>query len=179
MHKTRDGKHIVNCNMSFEEIYLKYYNMLYRFAYHYIMSDDAEDIVQDIFAKIYENMDDLPSNDKIKSYLYSATKNSCLNYLRKLKIIDNNKDKLIETIFHYSNEYLEDDEAIDIEVQSCISKLPKQQRVILKLKIEGKSYKEISEILQISQGTVNTHINRAYKYIKENFTLVFLLIFRL
>ena len=177
IRKRVDEKCGVNCNISFEEIYMIYYNGLYRFAYHYIMNEDAEDIVQDIFTKVYENMDKLLDEDKIKSYLYSATKNSCLNYLRKLKIIDGNKDKLIETIFHYSNEYLDDGEAVDLEMQSCISKLPEQQKIILKLKIEGRSYKEISEILNISQGTVNTHVNRAYKYIKDNFAFVFLFIY--
>ena len=172
-----DNKYEVNSNMSFEEIYMKYYNGLYRFAYHYIMNDDAEDIVQDIFAKIYENMDKLPSQDKIKSYLYNATKNNCLNYLRRLKIIDRNEDKLIEAIFYYSKEYSYDAEIVDVEMQSCISKLPEKQKLILKLKIEGKSYKEISEILKITQGTVNTHINRAYKYIKDNFVFISLLLF--
>lgn len=161
----------------FETLYRLYYRDLYRFAYNYIMSRDAEDIVQEVYVKFYENRKNLPLDIDIKSYLYSSTKNSCLNFLRHLNVVDKSKTKLAEVILSYSDELSDEDNERYHKVKECLNKLSEQQQNILRLKAEGYDYKEIGEKLNISPVTVKTHVVRAYKFIRKSIFFLISLFF--
>lgn len=156
----------------FKKFYLLYFNRLYRFAYHYVMSEDAEDIVHDVFLKIYENVDKIPEDMSFNSYMFTSVKNSCLNYLRHKNVVDKNQDKLLEVMF-YTGEELNDDTDMVNRVKQCLMDLPDKQRIILEMKFRGYDYNFIAKTLNITIGTVNTHINRAYKFIRNK--ILFLL----
>ncbi|MDR2131655.1 MAG: RNA polymerase sigma-70 factor [Odoribacteraceae bacterium] len=158
-------------NEAFDRIYMLYFNALYRFAYRLILSPDAEDLVQEVFVNLYEKRLTLPGDTPLKPYLYAATRNRCMNYLRHLDIRDKNKEKLVESIVFSADH--DTGEEITERVNACISKLSAQQQLILRLHAEGMSYRQIAEKLNISTGTVNTHVSRAYLHFKKFFAFVF------
>lgn len=160
----------------FEQVYMLYFNELYRFAYHYIMSDDAQDIVQETFVKIYNNQSLLLEASNIRAYLYRMVKNGCIDYLKHLNVQNKHQDGLVDMIlFNISYE----DNDLSEKVKDCVSSLPDKQKLIISLRLEGKSYGEISQILNISEGTVNTHVHRAYKFIKNNYLVIYLVLSQL
>ncbi len=165
--KVKHGTLAIEREEHFNSVYMLYYNELYRFAYHYVMCPHAEDIVQDVFLKLYEKSYTIKDSSHLKSYLYSAVKNRCIDYMRKLKIEDAKRQKLIE-VFVYCEDPLGDTEEFDTveKLNQLINILPEQQQKILQLKAEGKEYHEIAEILNISSGTVNIHVSRAYKTLR-------------
>lgn len=136
------------------------------------MSEDAEDIVHDVFLKIYENVDKIPEDMSFNSYMFTSVKNSCLNYLRHKNVVDKNQDKLLEVML-YTGEELNDDTDMVNRVKQCLMDLPDKQRIILEMKFRGYDYNFIAKTLNITIGTVNTHINRAYKFIRNK--ILFLL----
>lgn len=159
-------------NEQFEHIYMLHFNELYRFAYHYIMSDDAEDLVQEVFLKLY-NGKFLPSEtNNLRAYLYKMTKNSCIDYLKHIDVQNKHQDQLIDSILMNLNYGEEDEPALINKVTDCLLSLPQKQKEIIKLRLDGKSYDEIAQLLNISVGTVNTHVNRAYKFIKNNYSFM-------
>ena len=92
-----------------------YYEKLYLFAEKFIYdSDKAHDIVQDIFVRLWENAGKLDIKSSVKSYLFSSTKNGCLNYLRDLEIEDRNNRKYAEAyIESYNIDMVEEEEILD------------------------------------------------------------------
>lgn len=156
----------------FESIYLLYFNELYRFAFHYTMSEDAKDIVQEVFVKMYDGRDKIESNTNIRAYLYRLTKNRCIDYLKHLSVRNKHQDDIINYMLNDAD-YEEQNEMDAQKREKSISSLPDMQRKIIKLRLEGKSYQEISELLTITPGSVNTHINRAYKKIKKDCYVLF------
>lgn len=159
--------------VAFEFIYKSYYSDLLRFANSYTMDKNlAEDIVHDIYSKLWESADSLPEITNIKSYLFTVTKNSCLNYFKHLGVIDKNQDKVVEAII-FSDTYNYIDEEMEARVQKCLEMLPVAQQMIMKMRyMENKSYSEIASELEISTETVHTHIKRAFGFFRANFNYI-------
>ncbi len=160
---------IVQGKYEFEELYMTYFESLYRFAYHYVMCEEAKDIVQDVFIQFYENENKLPEDTNVLGYLLTATRNRCMNFLRHQDIVDKHEERLVETIISWNSECAEEHAELSKEIERCMSLLSTQQQQIIRLKSEGKAYREIAEKLNISEGTVNTHVARAYKIFRDNF----------
>lgn len=161
--------------VAFETFYKLYFAEIWSFAAHYVLSKEiARDIVQDSFVHIFNNRKSIDPKQTLKGYLYTIVKNRCLNHLRSYKIADSNKAGLIEAIvFSNTSEY--DDELME-RVESCKRQLSEQQQRIITMKIEGRSYLEIAEVLGIKVSTVSVHIKRTYKFIRDN-TLIINMIF--
>lgn len=157
-------------------LYEKYFSSLNRFSFHIVMREESKDIVHDIFSKLWENRKSLPKDINIKSYLYTAIKNRSLDYLKHNGIKDKNQKKLIEALIFIQESWREEeDERLFDKLMSCVEKLPQQQFKIVKLKIEGKSYQEISDELNISTRTVNSHMMKIYNFIRDNLHFITLL----
>jgi RNA polymerase sigma-70 factor (ECF subfamily) len=163
---------------AFETIFKRYYPGLSRFARAYLMNRAlAEDIVQDAFTALWARASSLPPATRLKHYLYSAVKHACFDYLKHLRVVDANHDKLTEALlFSGSVEYEENRELLD-KIEQCLRALPEQQRRILDMKLyQGLSYREIARELDISEATVHTHVKRAYQSIRASFPLLYLLL---
>jgi RNA polymerase sigma-70 factor (ECF subfamily) len=160
----------------FDRLYRLHFNSLYRFAYHYIMSPEAEDLVQEIFVKLYEKRASIPLDTSLPSYLYTATKNSCVNHLRHLGIHDKNKNKLVEALLFSATRDHEEEEEIVARVNACISKLSTQQQLVLRLHANGMTYHQIAQKLNVTVGTVNTHVHRAYACFRKLFSMILSLV---
>ena len=160
----------------FERIFREMTPGLFRFALTYTMNEDsAEDIVQDTFTRLWTMIPSLPDNTNLSAYLYSSVKNSCLNYYKHLQVEDANQSKLTEALVYAGSlEYEDDSELLD-KVWGCLQKFPDQQRKVLEMKIfQNMSYREIAQALDLSEGSVHTHVKRAYKFIRESMPAVYL-----
>jgi RNA polymerase sigma-70 factor (family 1) len=159
---------------SFNYFYEKYSLQLYRKLLKMVQVDViAEELLQDLFMKIWEKRDQIDPEQPFKAYLYRIAERIVYDYFRKLA----REAKANNFIMANSSEIYEqfDNGGLEAEmrskVQHAIARLPEQQRIVFNLcKIEGKSYEEVSILLGITTGTINTHITRATKTIKTYLT---------
>lgn len=154
-----------------ERIFKLYYKRLCVFA-EYIVQDkmQAEDIVQDTFVKlIYSNNFSEISEEKFKSYLYSAVKNTTLKVLRREKV--KRRYFELEPYSEFDDEHVEQlmmKSEIIAEVQKEISKLPKVGQEVIRLAFfEGLKNAEIADLLKITVNTVKTHKRRAFHKLRS------------
>lgn len=135
-----------------EELYKKYNKLVYGIAFSILKNkDDAEDIVQIVYTKIYTlDTEKLPT-DKEFSWLYSVTKNETLTYLKKQKTNVN-----IDEIYSVEDKNQDIEKIIDsIEYNKLISKLNDKEKEIVSLKILGElSFEEISKVVEEPVSTV-------------------------
>jgi RNA polymerase sigma-70 factor (ECF subfamily) len=140
-------------------------------------SHDKEDILQDVFIKMYRNINDYDSSLIFSSWMYRITHNYIIDWHRKNKrhmgiSLDDDDSKLIHILEDEGSKIdpqtLQDKEDIDL-IKKAIQKLPADYQEIMVLKFfEDKSYEEISDILKISVSSVGVKINRAKKLVKQN-----------
>jgi len=173
---------------AFKELYRLYYAALCRFAYKYVGDiAQSEDIVQDTLLKIWEQREKLSGLASLKSYLYSAVKNSCLNYLEHQKVVNKYTENVSVEINLLSLQYEdisfdEDEFFLENQLLAAIDDLPKQCGEIFKMKyLEGLRTKEIATQTNLSPRTVEAHVFNALKTLREKFkniapTLILLLI---
>lgn len=157
-----------NDRKAFESLFQIFYERLFHFSLNFVHSKDlAEEIVSDIFVKLWRNRGELSKIQNIDTYLYIATKHQSLNYLQKQgersasTISDFDPDRLIEW-FNPEKE-LEFQELLH-DIHLAVENLPEQCKVIFKLiREDGLKYQEVAEILHISVRTVETQLFRAIK----------------
>lgn len=125
-------------------------------------AEQANDVAQDAFIKLWENCVNIPE-EKAKSYVYTVANNTTLNQIAHQKVVLNyaksnvNADKT-----NLSPEFLIEEEEFKIKLEKAISNLTEGQRTAFLLnRIEGKKYKEIAEILNISLKAVEKRIHGA------------------
>ena len=156
-----------NNKIAFEKLYTKYNKLIYGIAFSILKNkEDAEDIVQIVFSKIYQiDKNKLPV-DKEASWLYSVTKNEAISFLRKK---NNNID--LESIYEIEDENNEINDIIDkVEFNRLISGLKDKEKQIISLKILANlSFEEIGKLLNEPTGTIK------WRYYKSIHTLKILL----
>lgn len=146
-----------------------YYKSLCIYAYSLTKDyDNAEDIVQNVFVEIWINRKNIKPELSIKSYLYRSVYNKFIDFCRKNKPVIFLEKKVLEAIDSIvENEEQDLGESIKL-IYSEIEKLPsKCKEIFLLNKREGLTHVEISEHLDISLKTVEGHITRAFKILKQ------------
>lgn len=171
---------------TFHELYKQYYKALASYAYQFVGVDEtAEDIVQDVFAILWENKSSYNNLAALKAFLYNTTRNKAIDILRHRHSQKRYMNKAMENGMPFRINPDGEEEFFDEEIYRqlfiAIHELPERQREIFILKMKGKKYKEIAHELDISLSTVKTLRQRAFNTIKkklnqEAFTL-FLLLF--
>ncbi len=153
---------------TFRLLFERFYAELMRFALFYVKSREAaEEVVQDVFLKIWQIRTTLLTILNFRAYLFTTTRNHCLNYLQKNKSVfipideatgadtagdDNNP--------HRQLEFQEARRNLEVAVEG----LPPQCRLIFQLvKEQGFSYNEVAELLSLSPRTVETQIGIALR----------------
>lgn len=156
---------------SFRQIYHKYSEKVYLFAVRYINNtDDAEEIVQEVFSRIWEYRNNLDENKSLNGYLLTITKNIIFNENRKKVNFDIYAQYIISYIQGISNQT--ENQIIYENVKSIINKeidnFPPKRRQIFNLsRNEGLSHNEIAQRLSISRKTVETHLRLALSRLKK------------
>ena len=159
-----------NETISFNDIFKEMYSACCSFAQKFIInSSEAEDLVQDIFVKLWYKFDEFNSEIGIKGFIYKAIKNSCLNHLQHIKVRQKfQKKKLLEVQSEsYFLKTLIEEETHRI-IYRYINELPEKAKEVILLSLQGLKNKEIAEDLNISINTVKTHKLKAYRLLKEN-----------
>ena len=135
-----------------------------------VSRDETEDILQDVFIKVYKNLNGFDPELKFSSWIYRITHNEVISnyrkYKNKVKIMSFDKDT--EFVKSLADEFdIEQDlNLVELKdkVLNILNKMSIKYRDVLVLRfLEGKSYREISDILKKPEGTVATLINRAKK----------------
>ncbi len=159
-------------HLEFSRLMDIYSDALFLFAKGILSNSQvAEEVVSDVFIKVWETRSRLLEVDNLKSYLYSAVRNQSISFLRS-----KNKDIIsLEDINHFYFEPVDtpDEELIAEEklqnIHKAINYLPAQTKMVFSLaKVQGLKYKEIAEILNISVKTVDYHVASAVKKICES-----------
>ena len=146
----------------FEDVYNMYAKDIRRFLFFKTQDlDKAEDILQEVFIKLWENCSKV-DYDKVKSYIYSIANNMFLNEVKHQKVVQNyNKHNKNEST-NESPEFIMLEMEFMEKLESTIDNLPEKQReVFLMNRIEKKKYKEIALLLDISVKAVEKRMHQA------------------
>lgn len=148
---------------AFDFIFREYYQNLVWFAMEFILDKDkAEEFVQGVFVKFWQEREKIVIVTSLKAYLNKSVQNKCLDFIKHSKI-----KKEYEELSHNGNktEWAENDfltYELRAKIKDAVDRLPEKTRVIFKLsRYENKKYREISEELTISVKTVEAHMGKA------------------
>ena len=156
---------------AFDSLFTVYAQRLYGFANKFLHSGcDAEELVQDVFVKVWENRTKLKIDASFKSYLFTIAYRGILNRMRSEKY---HQAYLREAVFlsQETNDALESVEYASIleQVDLLLEQLPEKRRqIFIKSRMEGCSSKQIAEELHISVGTVDNNISAVLKLLRTN-----------
>jgi RNA polymerase sigma-70 factor, ECF subfamily len=152
----------------FDALFRAYYQPLCNYACAMIGDmDEAEDVVQERFFKVWEKREDLTISYSVKAYLYKMVYNACLNRVRNEKT--QSKYKAHNATFLEENPVYQLDLTSEVQqnVQRAIASLPEQCRHVFELnRFEELKYREIAEQLGLSIKTVENHIGKALRLLR-------------
>jgi RNA polymerase sigma-70 factor (family 1) len=157
---------------SFDLLYDRYSGKIYSFGFKYLRSsEEAEELVQSVFLRLWENYRILKKELSFKSYLFSIAYNDICKLFRKRnyqkKFIEETMNK--ESLFSTGTEDGINYDSLLEQVQKIVDKLPEKQRIIfIKSRMEGKSTKEIANEIHLSPGTIDNYISEALKFIRHH-----------
>lgn len=159
-----------------EEIYYEYYDFAYGMIL-YIVKDHAatEDIIQESFIKVIKNKPVFENEGKLRAWLKVVTKNTTINYLRKNKNYRNQLD--VEGVFMYKEEISKspisventvETKLIEESIMDYLQQLKPEYSVLIEYRWkQGLSYREISNMLDLSEDVVKQRLFRARESIKK------------
>lgn len=162
----------------FEKIFKTNYNKVTGFCNQFIFDlDKSKSIAQESFLKLWLNREKVETANGIYSFLYTAARTECLNYLRHKNIEGKYHQKSIEEKeYLLSHDILESFQLNEMEfseleeaIKKAIEELPERCReVFIKSRFEGKKNREISEELGIALKSVETNMTRALKFLRKS-----------
>lgn len=164
---------------AFRTIYLHSYERLKEFLTILLHSnEDAEEVVQDIFLYIWENREKFDNGKNFEGLLYTIAKRSAFKLIRKRRL----DDKFYQYKYHSTEDFsIQPDELVMTEELSLmislyVNNLPPQRKRVYELsRIEGKSIKEIAEIMNLSPQTVKNYLTAASNGLREMIMLFVIL----
>ena len=154
----------------FKALFEKYYTKLYYSSLAIVRDeDDARDIVNDVFAHIWEKHDSF--EDTVNSvYLYTSIRHRSLDHLKKKKVRDNYANNYMK---NNDEGFLYDDEEEERirQIQKVIDRMPEKTKYVLdQCYMEGKKYMEVASDIGLSRDGVRKHIVKALRLLRETFS---------
>ena len=160
----------VDKEVVFEKVFKEHFKALHAYAYTILKDeDDAEEIVQNVFFKLWEKREQMNEISSLKAYLYRATYNESLNFLKHTKV-----RAAYET--YIKSSMSEGDNAADKlgvkelqqKINKALNELPEQCRTIFQMsRFEEMKYREIAEQLKLSVKTVENQMGKALRVLRE------------
>jgi RNA polymerase sigma factor (sigma-70 family) len=165
VQKLRQGDEV-----SWKKLIDNYKDKVFKTALSFVpFADDAEDLAQEVFVEVYKSISGFRGNSSLSTWIYRITVNKAINYLKKNRKYLNARP--IDDYIAVEKEMASDSQDASFSVQQkehrkiimqAIQKLPERQATVFVMhKINGKPYKEISELLDISLSSVESLMHRA------------------
>lgn len=167
-----------NNKSDFSRVYSIYFPKLVRFAREFVLStEDAENIIQDIFIYLWEHQELLDTLTNLNAFLFTLVKNKCIDQLRHRKLLERKReefkivlDKEIQLKLYALQQFDENalsNEDIEIILNNAINSLPEKCREVFILsRMEGLKNREIAERLNISAKTVENQMTTAIRKLR-------------
>ena|SRR5665647_3163536 len=156
--------------LAFNTLYKFYSGRLYRFALGYLKSkEEAEELVQEVFTKIWEKRSDLKKELSFKSFLFTIAFNIIRKHFRtKAYLSEYLKIGISDDIDMQTSQKITYDSLYQY-ISELVNQLPKRRKeIFIKSRFEGHSVKEIADELKISHKTVENQLTDALKFIRTN-----------
>ncbi|TDS14976.1 RNA polymerase sigma factor [Sphingobacterium paludis] len=167
---------------AFAMLYQRYSGALYAHAYNFIHDrEESKDVLQKVFAKIWDIRNQLPLHINISAYLYQTVKHVLINHIARSKVAD----RYVESLSSFANSYVADtdhsirEKQLQQIIAQEIAQLPPKMRTIFELsRTAYLTHRQIAEKLGISEKTVKNQISNALKLLRAKLPeLLFLLAF--
>ena len=183
MRVDREKETAVERTKRFERDALQYMNQLYAAAMRYTRNpEDAQDLVQDTYAKAYTSFHQFEPGTNLKAWLYRVLTTTFINNYRKDQRRPQTSDseledwQLAEASSHTSDQGKSTEDVVlenlpDSDIKNALAQIPEEFRMVVYLAdVEGFSYKEIAEIVGVPTGTVMSRLHRGRKQLREKLT---------
>lgn len=161
----------------FKNIFHEYFQPLCHLSKHYLEDEDeAKEVVQDAFVKLWEIRQSLTPDSNIRNFLFTLVKNNCLNVLKRKQILLKHHEKIKWIEIHYQYEsltrmggdYLEFNELKE-KIDLAIKNLPEHCRIVFEMsRFEELKNREIAEKLGVTIKTVEAHLTKALKILRND-----------
>ena len=160
VNKCQDGD-----TEAMENVYIVYKSSLFKLAYRFTGDFSlAEDLLQDIFIKIFTNIKKLRSPEAFNNWLYRIAVNTCMSFARKKKKTKEIPLKEIENTAHSEN----DENQVRQQLEQAIDILPPKQKIVFQLHdVQGFTSAEIAKIMRNSEGTAKSQLFKARMKIRN------------
>jgi RNA polymerase sigma-70 factor (ECF subfamily) len=161
---------------AFERIVLKYQDRIYNLCVYMLGNrHDAEDAAQDVFTKVYQSLKSFKPQASLYTWLYRIAVNTCLDYKKRpffeslFKSSDEGEEFVLEPVSQEpSPEEMFESKQLGEILNRSLGKISRKLRAAIILReIEGLSYEEMAEVLDVSTGTVKSRISRAREELRE------------
>jgi RNA polymerase sigma-70 factor (ECF subfamily) len=153
---------------AFEQLFLRYYPALCVYAKQFVGDEDSKEVVQNLMVWLWENREMVVVESSLRSYLFSAVRNSCLTELKKKEIrrkAHHHIHQKLQHLFENPDFYVADELAKRIE--EAVAALPESYRTaFVKNRFEQKTYNEIAKELGVSAKTIDYRITQALKLLR-------------
>jgi RNA polymerase sigma-70 factor (family 1) len=159
---------------AFQELFERYGPRIYQFSYSYLKNrEDSEELVQDVFLKIWEKRDSLDKSKNIKSFIFKIAVNSIYDFIRRKNIEYAYKDfaaaHFVQSADSTWHQVIFDEMLKNLD--GLVKQMPPERQKIFKLsREEGLSSEEIAKKMNLSKRTVENQLYRAITYLKKNYT---------
>ncbi len=159
---------------AFKDLFKTFYASQLLFAMKLVGNrHDAEDVVQDVFYRIWRSKPVFKNEIAFKSYLYLTTRNRSIDIIRKRRVkfqeLDYNHEIPDEI------DYIVKEETLRL-LEEAVEKLPSQTKEVIKRSMKGMSVQQVADSLNISVNTVKTLKSRAYRILKDSYGNIFTLL---
>lgn len=168
--KLTESLHI-GSKVFFEQAFKEYYERLCNYANTIIDDmDESEEIVQSTFLNIWEKKEAFEIHTSVKAYLYQAVHNQCLNEIKHNKIRQAHKEYYLyvaDSSIGSASDMVIGNE-LELKIEEAISELPPQCQTVFRMsRFENRTYAEIAKQLDISVKTIENHMGKALRILRE------------